>query len=307
MYRHIIVGYDGSEHARDAATLALSVAKGADAKVIFVNAFYDVPAVLPADQLRNQLRGDARRAVQQAARGVPSDVAVDTRVISGRSPARALYEYAEECKADLIVVGSSGSAPEGQVVAGRVADQVVDGAPCAVAIAPAGLRHREELELRQIGVGFDGGPASEAALSIGSRIAEASGARLHVISVVEPVVSPLTGPYALEAREAIHESLRVSAREALDEAGRWTPNTIEVKKALLDGPIDETLAREATERDLDLLVVGSRGFGPLRRVLLGSVSAKLMHDAPCALIVVPRGVSALRAQTANEANVVEAG
>lgn len=106
---------------------------------------------------------------------------------------------------------------------------------------------------------------------------------------------------------AIHESLRVSAREALDEAGRWIPNTIEVKKALLDGPINETLAREATERDLDLLVVGSRGFGPLRRVLLRSVSAKLMHDAPCARIVVPRGVPAQVAQSANEVGVVDAG
>lgn len=156
-------------------------------------------------------------------------------------------------------------------------------------------------------VGFDGRPASEAALSIGSRIAEVSGARLHVIAVVEPVIYPLTGPYAAEARAAIHESLRVSAREALDEAGRWIPNTIEVKKALLDGPINETLAREATERDLDLLVVGSRGFGPLRRVLLGSVSAKLMHDAPCARIVVPRGVPAQVAQSANEVGVVDAG
>lgn len=83
MYRHIIVGHDGTEHAHDAAILALSIAKGADAKVISVNAFYDVPAVLPADQLRAQLRGDAHRAVEQAARGVPSNVAVDRQVISG--------------------------------------------------------------------------------------------------------------------------------------------------------------------------------------------------------------------------------
>lgn len=307
MYRHIIVGYDGSEHAHDAATLALSVAKGTGAQVIFVNAFYDVPVVLPADPLRDELRAAARRTVEHAAHQVPSNVSVDRRVISGRSPARALYEYAEECEADLIVLGSSGAAADGQVVAGRVASQVVDGAPCAVAIAPAGLRDREQVELRRIGVGFDGHPESEAALSVAAGIAETAGARLHLIAVVEPVASTLAGPFTVEAQEAIHESLKVSARETLDNAGRWIPSGIEVKKALLDGPINETLAREAGDRELDLLVVGSRGFGPIRRVLLGSVSAKLMHDAPCPLIVVPRGVSGAVPRDVNTTETVEAG
>jgi nucleotide-binding universal stress UspA family protein len=44
--------------------------------------------------------------------------------------------------------------------------------------------------------------------------------------------------------------------------------------------------------DFDLLVVGSRGYGPLRRTLLGSVSAKLMRSTPCAALVLPRGAGA---------------
>ena len=55
----------------------------------------------------------------------------------------------------------------------------------------------------------------------------------------------------------------------------------------LDGSPAEEIA-EACEQGVDLLVTGSRGYGPMTRVLLGSVSRKLINEAPCPVLVVPR-------------------
>lgn len=290
MFRHIVIGYDGTEHSRDAEALAVALARFTGARLSFVNAFYDVPAVLPADnEFRKQLRADAQRALAHVAHAISSDIAVDRKLVTGRSPARSLYEFAEGAEADLVVLGSSDDAPEGTVRAGRVASQVLDAAPCAVAIAPAGLRDREEISLRTLGVGFDGRPESEGAMSAAASLADACGAALHVIVVVERTELSIGGRMMDEAGHAIHEALKQEARRALDRAGAWAPAGIELTRSMLEGPAAEALVAEATGRDLDVLVVGSRGFGPIRRVLLGSVSVRLMATAPCPLVVVPRG------------------
>ena len=66
------------------------------------------------------------------------------------------------------------------------------------------------------------------------------------------------------------------------------PDGIEVEATLITGDPVEALVNVA-EAPGTLLVVGSRGYGPLRRVLLGSVSTQLVRSAPCPLIVTPRG------------------
>jgi nucleotide-binding universal stress UspA family protein len=66
------------------------------------------------------------------------------------------------------------------------------------------------------------------------------------------------------------------------------PDGIEVEAALASGAPVEALT-DAAGTSGNILVVGSRAYGPLRRVLLGSVSTKLVRSAPCPLIVTPRG------------------
>jgi nucleotide-binding universal stress UspA family protein len=69
------------------------------------------------------------------------------------------------------------------------------------------------------------------------------------------------------------------------------PETVQPESQLVTGPPVRVLEAEG-HGDIDLLVLGSRAFGPLRRVLLGSVSAELMRQAPCPLMVVPRSAEA---------------
>ena len=90
-----------------------------------------------------------------------------------------------------------------------------------------------------------------------------------------------------ELNKAIHEMMR----ERLDEALSSDPEDVQLEGTLVDGPVAESLAQVATE-DGGVLVVGSRAYGPLRRVLLGSVSTELVRTAPCPLIVHPRPAKA---------------
>ena len=89
------------------------------------------------------------------------------------------------------------------------------------------------------------------------------------------------------ATASINDVLRRQRAEELARAVSALDSDIDATETLLDGDARELLARESG--DLDVLVVGSRGYGPLRAVLLGSVSSALVRSAQSPLVVVPRG------------------
>jgi nucleotide-binding universal stress UspA family protein len=169
----------------------------------------------------------------------------------------------------------------GRVLLGDVSREATSRAPCPVAVAARG----EPAAPRRIGVGFDGSPESRAALAFAARLAAVHGAGLEVRFAVTPPIAPGTPGYVylgdvtpgLERRERAAER---TLRQALDGLG-----------APADGRCVEGLPVTELERlsqGVDLLVVGSRGSGPLRRVLLGSTSDAVLHRAHCSVLVVPR-------------------
>jgi nucleotide-binding universal stress UspA family protein len=189
------------------------------------------------------------------------------------SSAQALREMAEADSDDLIVV------------AGTLGIRLLDGAPCPVAIAPHGLADAGPWRPSTIGVAFDGSPEAHAALDEARQIALAARATLAVIAVAELIGSPHQtvdpADYRRESEQQAQEWLR-EARAAL--RGDFTV----VTRTLVGDPGPELL--EFGHR-LDLLVLGSRGYGPVRRVLFGSVSAHLIARCTCPLIVTPRGTN----------------
>jgi nucleotide-binding universal stress UspA family protein len=139
-------------------------------------------------------------------------------------------------------------------------------------------------------VGYDGSPSSKAALRIAAREAKLRQATLKIASAWEvPAMvfgaeSALAPPVVVEATD----DLRVAAETALDEARRLAlaeAPGVEIDHVVLHGPAGDSLV-EASE-DADLLVVGSRGLGGLRELLLGSVSRHVAHHAHCPVLVVP--------------------
>ena len=85
-----------------------------------------------------------------------------------------------------------------------------------------------------------------------------------------------------------YRELKVKEWERIYENARSrVPESVPMEPLLLHGEPAEVLAEGAS--DLDLLLLGSRGYGPVKGTMLGSVSARVMAAAPCPVIVIPRG------------------
>jgi nucleotide-binding universal stress UspA family protein len=210
---------------------------------------------------------------------------VDAKAVamSDGSPARALHKAAKWHDAGVIVVGSDQHGPIGRVLAGDVTLGTLHGAVCPVVVAPR--RYAENTkDLETIGVGYDGSPGAHAAARLARDLAAAASARLRVVCVLEP---PTPGggtltydPDWAEHAEIIREQAQRQLDALLEELGE-----IAAGEVVVGEPANE-LAYAANE--LDLLVTGARGYGPLRRVMLGSTSSKLVHRAPCPVLVLTR-------------------
>ena len=274
-FRKIVVGYDSTEPAQDALRLAALLADATGAHLI-------VAAV------ENDLNAGLAHHLADARERLPYGSRAELIPLRGRSVAQALTGFAEEEGADLVVLGASHRGERVLSTLGGVADRLIHGAPCAVAVAPPGFRMETDPGLRVIGVAYDGSPESERALAAAEGIGLAAGATLRIIGVLEPVnvsagMSAFYG-YGEPARIG-----RDALYEQLDEAVMSVAEELRPLPMPATGdPAEEIVKRAGV---LDLLVTGSRAHGPLRRVLLGSVSAGLVHAAPCPVLVLPRGAA----------------
>jgi nucleotide-binding universal stress UspA family protein len=283
MYRKLIVGYDGSEQSEDALALGKLIADRSGAQLIVAGVFRFDPLWGPSPAFQ-EAEADYARKVERAA----ESVGAEPEAIPSSSPARGLHELAEEIGAELIVVGSAHHGRVGQILVGSVGMRLLSGSPCSVAIAPLGYSDQADRRLTELTVGFDGTPEAGIALAVAVDLARASGALVKVVAVAEaPVISYGKGAGPSQGRHELEQAIEEMMRERLAEAIESVPEDVRVESALVSGEPASALAEIAVV-DGGLLLVGSRGYGPLRRVLLGSVSATLVRAAPCPLVVSPR-------------------
>ena len=277
--KKIIVGFDATDQARDALHLGAVVARALGAELIVASA---IELGLQINAGYSEFRAEHyERVFGQAAAELGGD-AFQRRELHDTA-AHGLADLAEAEHADLIVVGSTHRGPIGRVLSGTVAGRLFHGAPCAVMVAPRGWGEREHARPGLIGVGYDGSDEARIAVARAEDLAKAFGARLRVITI-----APYIGQ---DAGFEPAEVLRETWADTLNEAVASISDQVETEQVLREG-------REATELalqgvDVDLLVVGSRGYGPLRRTLVGSVSGELVRTAPCPVLVVPRGAEAV--------------
>lgn len=280
----VVVGYDGRLEGRDAVALGASLARVLNEPLLVATVYQspETPIGLTAAELRARAEGTAAEGAAQ----VPAELERRHVAVLGRSPSQGLHDFAEKEEPTALVVGSCHRGPLGRVIAGRVASRLFAGAPCPVAVAPRGYARRPDTQLRSIGVGFDDSPESWNAIQRAAALGVAAGATLRVIHALQPVIAP---PMAPEESEQLTRELRASRERALNRAAASVSQDLHAEPTLLVGDPVLVLEHEAS-RGLDLLVLGARGYGPLRRVLLGSVSTEVVCHSPCPVLVVPRSV-----------------
>jgi nucleotide-binding universal stress UspA family protein len=283
MFKTIIAGTDG-QHGRGAASLAQDISTATGAQLLLVGVHWEppLPFVEGFEQVKKSLGLDLQ--------AVRDELAPDatTRVAFDMSPPHALRQIADEEHADLIVVGSRRRTALQRLASTDHAMQVLHDAPCAVAVVPDDLPERRTLQ--RIGVGIDATPESGVALQTALELARLSGAELYLLAVASDVYAGSPNLVAGATYMTIYRGIiEARVQMAHDEVGAALERCAGVPA---EGDVrlgDPATTLAARTGHCDLLVLGSRRWGTLRRLALGSTSERVIHHAQCPILVPPRG------------------
>jgi nucleotide-binding universal stress UspA family protein len=259
MYRKILVGSTDTEQGHDALALGTRLAQACAAELVLATA--------PAEE------------------------------------GETVAELARAHAADLVVLGSTHRGPVGRIVPGATVERLLGDPPCAVAVAPPGFGRDAERGsqwrplsgdaidpgMRVIGVGYDGSRAANEALKIAVDLALANGAALRVYTVASklPRLPGADGDDRGPSQPTVAEEMRADLHQAVGAL----PSEVRALPVFIRGFAADELVG-AVQTGVDLLILGSRAGGPVRRVFHHSVSSAVMQRAICPVLISPLGINA---------------
>lgn len=283
MFRRIVVGADGSPEGKDAVVLGAAIAAATGAGLTLLGAFPPFPIADGAASDRTSQAGSVDRQLSKLRRRFAPSAHV-TSVGDGNA-ARALLNEAQSWHANLIVIGSSRHAEMGRCAIGKTGRRLLNKVPSALAIAKRGL-HQEAFALSRIAVGYDGAPESDRALQFADTLAVYANAGLFIETVnKDPVFPFLQGGSPTPA--LLEETRKGIELEALSVAKRAAAQTTATSNVNASIGEPGAVLRDISE-GVDLMVIGSRRWGVLPRVLLGGVGEALASDCGASLIIASR-------------------
>ena len=291
----ILLAYDGSAGASEAAALAASIAWPEDTvlRVVIVIEPILMPVSGPWDRgsaLSPELDAMITASADETLREVVDRLGSSGRsargsVLRGRA-ASAITDDARDFNADLVIVGSRGHGAISTLLLGSVSSEVVDHAPCPVLVARGGT-------LSRVVFATDDSPSAHAAEAILARWPIFAGLPISVLSVAEVVHPWSTGiaptmygevldAYAAELGEskAEHQGMAAQAAARLKGSGRL------VDSQMRDGDAAREIVAVAEQQRADLIVLGSRGRTGLTRLLLGSVARNVLSGSSASVLIV---------------------
>lgn len=276
MFEKLLVGVDGRSGGRDAIVLAGRLA-GPHTRIVLAHVYRGAAWGIGDDLALADERKRAQRLL--ADERLATGVNAETVVTDYGAPGRALHDLARREHADGLVVGCSHRGAIGRLLLGDDTRAALRDAPCMVAVAPPGYAHSDH-QLQRIGVAHDGSSESERALEAARDLWGGGSCQIVARSVVGLQPAPDVGEL-LGWTEQTEQTI-AAERERLNALGGVVGDVVygEPRADLV-----------AFAREVDALVVGSRGLGPIDRVLLGSASSDLVGRASCPLLVVGSKVS----------------
>jgi nucleotide-binding universal stress UspA family protein len=295
-HKPILAAFDPESMAREAVEFGIAATRitGAPLTVVAVRSGGPLVNRL-AGEVDDSVGGDARTLEHLRLELQRREVDGEVRVFDDNTAARGLDRAMRELEPELVVVGSTKRSAAGSVLMGTTAERILHASPCPVAVVPKGYERPEE-GVRTIGVAFSPTPEGREALHAAAALARGGRARLRAITVVEPKDAEeessgllARAHHEADAAEDVRSRKRVDAEAVLREAVAEEAGELEVEiDVLAQDPADGLVA---VTRHVDMLVMGSRAYGPKRAVMLGSVSRRVMERATCPVLIIPRGTT----------------
>jgi nucleotide-binding universal stress UspA family protein len=276
----ILAAFSTEGAAREPVEFGLAASRVTGAPLVVVNVRQAAPIGRAAGVAVDDSVGDADRTLEHLRIDMRRrKIDLDVRVVEARTVVGGLTGAMERLEPELVVLGSSGRGAAGSVLLGTLTERVIHEAACPVAIVPEGYRAPEN-GVEVVGAAFAPTREGREALDVAAALARAAGVRLRVIT-------------ACDSKHA--EEAEATVREALAELGADPGTDVDV---LVGDPAEGLVA---ASRGVGMLVMGSRGRGPRRAVLLGSVSRKVASGAHCPVLVLARGATAMGQRLVSDA------
>lgn len=270
----IVTGYEDTPGGHDALVLGAQLSRLTGLAAV-VATVYPVDArglaVVARDprwreKARKVANGRFARARELIGEGWGDDEPEFVALTPG-TVADVLADHADDVGAAVLVVGSTGHGLLGRLAPGRTVQRLLPLARCPVAIAPRGYRHLGTGIMTVVSVAYDGTPEADRAVAVAVHLAGRTGAALRFVTVAE------TPDGVPDAQAMAHKGIASA------------PVEIDAIADVVVGPVAPTLA-DLPDRT-DILVVGSRGYRFMQRMLLGGVAGALVRTARYPVIVVP--------------------
>lgn len=286
----IVVGVDASTAAVRAAGVGERIARDAAVSCELVHAVPDSWALLTGmgsarevqlEEMQRFQLAYARQQVCEALRPSVSPGVLQTMAVRFGPAAGVLKEVARERRAGLLVLGGKQHSTVERWFGGSTSLDVA-----RTAEVPLLVTAGSPASVRRVLVAVDLSQAAGPTIRVAERFAALVGAQLRVLTVFEPVpVLPGAPPFDPAGYyELSQETLEHEVWPLVRASG--------VEKFVRHGPILDTLLRESADWKADVMVVGSHGKGWAKRMLLGSVTERLINHLPTSLLIAPVGAAA---------------
>lgn len=282
----IVVGYTATDAGADAAALGARLARSLDATlhlvIVLPTEGTRSPVVPPERAYEDHIRAQAKRWLEDAILRLPHEVHSRGHVRIAESFAEGLIAAGEEFDARLIVVGAAAGSLFGRHRLGSVASELLHSSTIPVALAPAGTATQDDHVVPRVTAAVGTRPGAELLLDEASALAADAGVDLRLVSLVPFDVPPGldTGAIRVVGEEHAHEVL-ARAKDRL-------PATLGAVVEEAPGDSVEDAVSNLSWLPGEVALVGSSRLAQPRRLFLGSTAAKMLHELPVPMIVVPR-------------------
>jgi len=269
-WERLLVCTDGSEGGQHAMTQALALGRACAGKVYVLQVVKIIPEVeAVAPDLRVCLEEEIeRQKAAAAAAAARQGVEMEYRLLHSISPFADIVAEAEKLKPQLIIIGRYGRTSLARLFMGSIAARVIGLSPVNVLVIP----REDSLAFRRLLIASDGSSYSDAALMEATAMAARAGSELLGVAVAreEGEIS--------ETREILQRMLTAANREGVSFQG-ISPQGLAA---------DEGIIQVALENRVDLIIMGSHGRTGFKRLLMGSVTERVIGQAPCPVLVVKK-------------------
>jgi nucleotide-binding universal stress UspA family protein len=269
-WKRLLVCTDGSPDSQGAMAATLALARLCSDKIYVVHALRvraEIEAVAP--DIRAQLEREiSSHLAAIKASADEAGVSLEIRVRYSQLPHVAILEEAEDIRPDLIIMGRYGQTGLSQLLMGSVTARVIGYSPFNILVIP----RQANLAFRRLLVASDGSPCSAAARDEALSLTSEAGSELYAISVARE-----EGEISL-AEEIIHQLVVAANRQGIPLQGL----------APQGQQPDDAIIQAALRYRTDLIIMGSHGRTGLKRLLMGSVTERVIGRAPCPVLVVKR-------------------